>query len=66
MFNLQYLPIVHFFWIRHRTCWRKVKHANQATAARIAKRTGPNLHEYKCPYCKKWHVGHLKAKRLRP
>jgi hypothetical protein len=50
--------IYRFFWVRYRGCWRKVAHTTEARAAREAARLRSGAHAYRCPHCRKWHVGH--------
>ncbi|MES2668350.1 MAG: hypothetical protein V4644_01500 [Patescibacteria group bacterium] len=58
MLGLHRLPIIYFFWKRHRTCWRKFKHHTLGRAEAEARRLRGGVHAYRCPYCRKWHVGH--------
>jgi hypothetical protein len=54
---------------KHRTCGTKQAHATKAAAkAHIGSLIAAGTHKramtaYKCPYCHKWHVGHVARRR---
>jgi hypothetical protein len=44
---------------RRIACSGKIQYDTQADAVRVLIRIrDPQLHSYKCRFCKKWHTGH--------
>lgn len=48
--------------VEYRFCTRKVPYSNRNKARQKAHecsvKTGTDIHEYKCPLKKHWHIGH--------
>lgn len=38
-------------------CTGKLQYGSKAAALRVAKRMKADVHVYKCPYCKAFHIG---------
>lgn len=49
--------------LRRRECGSKVRYATQPEAE--AEIRGRHLHPYKCPWCGKFHLGHMTGKTKR-
>jgi lipopolysaccharide biosynthesis regulator YciM len=49
--------------IRRKACGSKVKYSTDNLAKRAAYLT--QMHAYKCPFCKQWHIGHRPSKITR-
>jgi hypothetical protein len=41
-----------------RACARKTRYPSKRNAAATARARGDGMNAYRCPMCRKWHVGH--------
>jgi hypothetical protein len=53
---------------RRKSCESKKRYGTVAEAKSAAWRsrvkTGDDIHDYRCPFCHKWHLGHRSARKL--
>lgn len=54
---------------KRKQCENKRKHPDKASADRsvnILNNAGNNFYSYECPYCQRWHVGHIIRQEAAP
>lgn len=48
--------------VRRRACREKLRYGlstAREVAAAVRRRTGDRVKQYRCPWCRRWHVGHV-------